>query len=236
MREYAYNKNGALTEDFNGGISQIQYNSLNLPERIRFAYGHVTQYKYDTSGMKHRVTHISVKSDLNVPAGQTVAPGTQQVGHVLITDYVSNPVYEDGRLKYILNPEGYAVRTMDGGYAYNYYLKDHLGNNRVVLEINKVNSLMNQSTDYYPFGMPYRNGYSPERQPYKFGGKDPDEMHGLNRYDFHARQLSTAIPRFTTPDPLAEKYYSVSPYVYAGNNPVNRIDPTGKDEYVFDEI
>jgi RHS repeat-associated protein len=77
--------------------------------------------------------------------------------------------------------------------------------------------------------MPYANSSYPERQPYKFGGKELDEMHGLNWYDFHARQLSTTIPRFTTPDPLAEKYYSVSPYAYCGNNPVNRIDPDGKD-------
>ncbi|GHV31965.1 hypothetical protein FACS1894177_07440 [Bacteroidia bacterium] len=35
--------------------------------------------------------------------------------------------------------------------------------------------------------------------------------------------------RFTIPDPLQEKYYSISPYAYCGNNPVNRIDPTGMD-------
>jgi RHS repeat-associated protein len=228
-REYAYNKNGALTEDFNGGISQIQYNWLNLPERIQFAYGHSTQYKYDATGMKHRVTHTSVKSNLNVPAGKTTIPATQQISYVLTTDYVSNLVYENESLKYILNPEGYAVRTMNGGYAYNYYQKDHLGNNRVVLEINRVNSLVNQTTDYYPFGMPYLNNSFPERQPYKFGGKELDEMHGLNWYDFHARQLSTAIPRFTTVDPLAEKYYSVSPYVYCNNNPVRFMDSDGRE-------
>jgi RHS repeat-associated protein len=81
-----------------------------------------------------------------------------------------------------------------------------------VLEINSINTHVNQYTDYYPFG-----------------GKELDEMHGLNWYDFQARQLSTAIPRFTTLDPLAEKYYAVSPYAYCGNNPVNRIDPTGMD-------
>jgi RHS repeat-associated protein len=70
---------------------------------------------------------------------------------------------------------------------------------------------------------------NPEKQPYKFGGKELDEMHGLNWYDFEARQLDAAIPRFTTMDPLAEKYYSVSPYAYCANNPVNNIDPDGKD-------
>jgi hypothetical protein len=33
--------------------------------------------------------------------------------------------------------------------------------------------------------------------------------------------------RFTRPDPLAEKYPNISPYVFCANNPVNYIDPTG---------
>jgi hypothetical protein len=35
------------------------------------------------------------------------------------------------------------------------------------------------------------------------------------------------------PDPLGEKYYSVSPYAYCGNNPVNNIDPTGMDWFYY---
>lgn len=30
-------------------------------------------------------------------------------------------------------------------------------------------------------------------------------------------------------DPMAEKYYSISPYAYCANNPINVIDPDGKD-------
>jgi hypothetical protein len=42
-------------------------------------------------------------------------------------------------------------------------------------------------------------------------------------------------PRFTTQDPLAEKYYSISPYAYCANNPMNRIDPTGMDTVSIQE-
>jgi hypothetical protein len=52
-------------------------------------------------------------------------------------------------------------------------------------------------------------------------------MHGLNWSDFEARHLSMTVPRFTTQDPLAEKYYAVSPYVYCGNNPVRYVDLHG---------
>jgi len=49
----------------------------------------------------------------------------------------------------------------------------------------------------------------------------------LDFYDFDARPYDPTLMRFTVPDPLAEKYYSVSPYAYCGDNPVNRTDPTG---------
>ena len=39
---------------------------------------------------------------------------------------------------------------------------------------------------------------------------------------------------FTTMDPLAEKYYGLSPYAYCGNNPVNAIDLRG-DTRIIDK-
>ncbi|MFR3216459.1 MAG: polymorphic toxin type 44 domain-containing protein [Dysgonomonas mossii] len=51
------------------------------------------------------------------------------------------------------------------------------------------------------------------------------------KYAYKAETTS----RFLTVDPLAEKYYSWSPYVYVGNNPIIRTDPTGMDWYIFDE-
>jgi hypothetical protein len=36
-------------------------------------------------------------------------------------------------------------------------------------------------------------------------------------------------------DPLCEKYYSISPYVYCGNNPINAIDPTGCDSIYWNQ-
>lgn len=56
-------------------------------------------------------------------------------------------------------------------------------------------------------------------------------LNGLNQHDFHARWLDNAVPGFTTPDPLAERNWAESPYVYCGSNPVNRIDPLGLDWY-----
>ena len=45
--------------------------------------------------------------------------------------------------------------------------------------------------------------------------------------------------RWATPDPLADKYYSTSPYAFCNNNPVNFVDPDGRfvwPEYLMREI
>ena len=46
-------------------------------------------------------------------------------------------------------------------------------------------------------------------QPYKFNGKELDRMHGLDTYDYGARQYNPVTARWDWMDPLCEKYYSV---------------------------
>ncbi len=68
-------------------------------------------------------------------------------------------------------------------------------------------------------------------QPFKYNGKELDMMHGLNTYDYGARQYYSVVPAWDRIDPLCEEDYSISPYAYCGNNPVNRLDPDGRDWY-----
>ena len=65
----------------------------------------------------------------------------------------------------------------------------------------------------------------------KYNGKELDRMHGLDWYDYGTRMYDPVIGRWTAVDPFAEKYYDVSPYVYCHNNPINRYDPNGMDDY-----
>ena len=67
-------------------------------------------------------------------------------------------------------------------------------------------------------------------QPFKYNGKELDMMHGLNTYDYGARQYNAALPVWDRVDQLAEKYRETSPYVYCANNPVNSIDPDGREK------
>lgn len=63
----------------------------------------------------------------------------------------------------------------------------------------------------------------------KYYGKELDRIHGLNHYDYSAKQYDPARLQFTTRDPHSENYYSWSPYAYVANNPVRLIDKNGKD-------
>jgi len=157
--------------------------------------------------------------------------------------------YEPVEQKYLWrvhNPEGYVSTFSLGslyGPVYSYYRKDHLGNNREVWNASyKWGSATrpaatNQITQYYPSGLPWKcnTGDNPGAQPYKYNDKEFVEMHGLDEYDSDARWYYPAIMGTTTPDPLAEKYYDTSPYAWCGNNPVNRIDPTGMNWYSYQE-
>ena len=82
-----------------------------------------------------------------------------------------------------------------------------------------------ESTDYYPYGTPFTTAGAV--QPYKYGTKELDRMHGLDLYDSQARWYDSLLGRTTTMDPLAEKYYSLSPYLWCAGNPVKFVDPDG---------
>ena len=203
--EYTYDKNGNLTKDLNKNILSIQYNFLNLPANITYSSGKSAAYIYDANGQKLRTSYKASASATAVP-----------------TDYCGNMIYENGVLKQVLVDGGYM--TVTGTPFYFYYLKDHLGSNRVVVSPAGTATQINH---YYPFGGLFGESTGNTGQRYKYNGKEFDRTHGLDWYDYGARHMSPDVGRFTTIDPMAEKYYSISPYAYCANNPVNATDLKG---------
>jgi len=132
----------------------------------------------------------------------------------------------------------------DGGYVdlddngsptgWNYYVTDHLGSTRKVVG---SNDSIKEAINYYPFGSEMRMQDPAQmtnefEHPYRFTGKELDRLNGLNMYDFGARLFDVAgVPMWTSVDPLAEKYYSFTPYSYCAGNPVNKFDPDGREDY-----
>ncbi|MDD3036930.1 RHS repeat domain-containing protein [Bacteroides sp.] len=200
--EYTYDKNGNLIKDLNKNISNIRYNLLNLPNQVSFTGGNSVEYEYAANGTKLRTVHKT---------GATT----------LTTDYCGNAVYENGVLKMLLNETGY-VSCPDK--KVHFYLRDHQGNTRVVAD---KDGNLEETNTYYPFGGTFTSTASV--QPYKYNGKELDQKNGLNWLDYGARHYDAAIGKWYVADPMAEKYYSISPYVYCANNPIKFIDPDGKE-------
>jgi len=76
--------------------------------------------------------------------------------------------------------------------------------------------------NYDAFG----NGAATTQVPFKFTGRRLDPETGL--YYYRARYYSSAIGRFISADPAGYKV-DLNMFTYAGNDPVNKTDPTGND-------
>ena len=209
--EYTYDAVGNMTSDKNKGITSITYNDINQPHKITFSDGKTTEYVYSYDGTKLQTIH------------KTPQPQTSNT-----TTYCGNMIYENGALKQMLVDGGY-VTFIGATPVYHFYIQDHLGNNRVVA---KANGTVEQINHYYPYGGLMADICTgSDVQPYKYNGKELDRMHGLDTYDYGARQHNAATGRWDRMDQLAEENPEVSPYVYCHNNPINKIDPDGMDDY-----
>ena len=206
-----------LTYTYNGNqlikisITSITYNVINQPQKITFSDGKTTEYVYSYDGTKLQTVH------------KTLQPQTSAT-----TTYCGNLIYENGALKQMLVDGGYV--TFSGATpVYHFYIQDHLGNNRVVA---KADGTVKQINHYYPYGGLMADICTgSDIQPYKYNGKELDRMHGLDTYDYGARQHNAATGRWDRMDQKCEKYYDVSPYVYCGDNPIIRYDVDGMDWY-----
>ena len=174
-----------------------------MPQQVTFSDGSTIIYSYAADGTKLRAVHV-----IN---GTT----TQK-------DYCGNVVYENGVQKILLTEEGYVDLTASTP-TYYYYLKDHQGNNRVVVN---SSGTVQETNHYYPFGGVFAN--TGNVQPYKYNGKELDTKKGLNWYDYGARHYDASLGRWFVVDPLAEKMSSWSPYAYCFNNPVKYVDEDGE--------
>ena len=186
-----------MTKDLNKNIGKIEYNLLNLPTKLSFTDGNIISYSYDADGNKLSANYNL--SLMNVVKGTSSNNAQSANGVTSYRDYCGNFIYEDGALKMMLFDGGY-VTFADNDILtpkYHSYLKDHLGNNRVVAD---ANGNIEQINHYYPFGglMAESTG---DAQPYKYNGKELERIHGLDSYDYGARWMSDG--RFTTQDPHA---------------------------------
>nr|WP_298558401.1 RHS repeat-associated core domain-containing protein [uncultured Prevotella sp.] len=227
--EYEYDANGNLVRDLNKGIISISYDLNNQPRKIEYNDGRNVSYLYDAEGSKLSVSYnltamSSAQPQMPVMQSSDVASANVSNGQKTI-DYCGNIIY-DGDETMILNDVGYALYDKDNNLSFHYYLKDHLGNNRVVVS---ENGEIEQVNDYYPTGALMASSKGGDTQRFKFNDKELDRTNGLNWYDYGARNYDAEIVVWKGVDKMADKNVTTSLYGYCNSNPIRYIDPLGTD-------
>lgn len=216
---YSYDACGnQLTENSNrkfewdaGNRLLVFYNQAGATPSI------YTQYLYDGAG--NRVKKI------------TYTPGTGYEIRVYIDgvfEYLTDEVNTQNTVHIMDDKSRIATVRLGNAFgdstpAIKYVLENNIGSSMVLLDTN--GAPVNEQ-EYYPFGETSFGSYAKKR--YQYVGKERDEESGM--YYYGARYYSPWIGRFVSVDPLAGDYPFYTPYNYAGNKPINKIDIDGMQE------
>ncbi len=236
---------GSFTHDTNGNLTRdglstldIDYNDRNLTSRISSGGATLAEYEYLADGTKLRA----------LDGGGN---GYQYRGSLIYTQTAGQTGSPAITLDCAVTSAGRIVRenTADGSSTYKvqHYLRDHLGSVRSVIDGDTGTVI--ETNDYYPFGkrIPVTNSVaepveattqsatSPDR--WLFSSKESQSFlnASIPLLDFGARMYNPVIARWTASDPLSEKYYGISPYVYCLGNPIVNIDVKGDSVRVYIE-
>lgn len=120
-----------------------------------------------------------------------------------------------------------------------WHVRDHLGNTRAVIDIRPLTRVtvadrILEQDDYTPFGtrlsdLPMLGTDNYNR--WRFAGKEELSVTMLESglLDFGARMYEPFSARWISQDPVKEKYYGINPYSYCAGDPVNFVDPDGRE-------
>ncbi len=205
--------NGNMTHDGMRGVD-LEYNSLNLVSKVKQGNTANATYRWLADGTKAGVTD----NDGN---------GFEYLGSFVYVRDASGLNLESTSFG-----AGRFVALSTGEMTPYYHITDHLGSVRVVYD--SPNAVLAHN-DYYAFGLKHENpnlaNHTSNR--YLYNGKEEQTTGGVDLLDYGARMYDATLGRFNGLDNLSEKRFGISAYVYCSNNPVNRIDLDGNDDFVF---
>ena len=195
----------------------FDYNSLNLLSEVRRDGQPAAKYDWLADGTK-----------LGVCDGS----GTDGF------EYVGSLIYRKSNsglhLGEALFGDGVIRVNENGTQEVDYFLTDHLGSVRVIVD---AAGAVKERNDYYPFGARHvRSDYALSTNRWKYNGKELQTTGDLGFLDYGARMYDAGLGRWFCADPLSESSLSQTPYHYCYNDPLNLTDPDGMyaDHWMYD--
>lgn len=206
--DYTFYDDGSLKSDNNRGITLIEYNYMGLPDIIHFGSTKRIENIYDADGFK---------------LSQKLVNGSATI----TTNYMGDLIYRNDSLKTILHDEGRIAYQNDNAYIYQFFILDHLGNTRAIVQRLNATTALVQENHYGVWGEVLEGIGTQGDWNFLYQGKEFISDYG---YDFHARSYDTWSGRFDGIDPIDN--YSISGFAGMANNPATFIDPDGKNPIV----
>jgi RHS repeat-associated protein len=208
-------------------------------------------YSYDALGrrIQKQVTDYTAESDPTKTFTRRYVYDGQQIlleydgNNDLLARYTYSNLNADDVLAVDVSSSGVNAKLAQNSGTY-LYLKDQLGS---VVDIADTNGNKIQHYIYSAFGqlLGIQNAAAsdvtsnpPLSTSFTFTGREHDSESGF--YFYRARYYDPNTGRFLQKDPSPGKLSNassvVNSYIYALNNPGNRVDPTGKFSFVEDVI
>ena len=206
-KTYGYDNAGNLTSVVSGGVTTAL--TWDAEERLKtVSVGGTTTQTNTYNGLGQRTKKVE---------------GSNTFTFTLNDDAIDAAVLDDGAASYIQSAAGLAGETRSG--TSKYYSADALGTTRAIVNSSQTKT---DSLDTDAFGMNVAvTGTTPT--PFGFAGQhgyQSDSATGLMRLGH--RYYDASIGRFLSRDPIQDGY---NWYTYAGNDPVNDVDPEGEEDH-----
>ncbi len=224
--------------DYPNNNTKIKYNHRNLITEFtrqdltqELPITDVTKYKYDEAGNRTRKT-VFLSEEYDPPPFPEEEADLPPGWTIIVDDYYSRDVagreimvYSSYTLQYwnVWSGNEITGRINYAGNSKYYYLKDHLGSVRAVLDEGKT---VISANDYDMWGYYLENrAYNTTNTKNKFTGKERDNE---STYDyFGARYYDSRVGRWGQMEPAINNLISYSPYSYCILNPLKLADYGG---------
>ncbi len=210
---FEYDTMGNLVYDGQNQL-KISYDFLNLPEKIAPAELH------SQAGELFLANYCYLWNGEKVASTDVRGNGYLYIGSVRYELEGAKPAFESA--PFAMGRIG----RLGEEYDTRYFLNDHLGSVRTIVNQNGV---VTAEYDYMPYGMQHKNSSlaTSDANEFRYNGKEFLSRFCVDLYDSQAR-LQGMNARFNSIDPRAEEMTDISPYAYCADNPINRIDYDGE--------